>query len=203
MLLLDFDGTVVDTMEEYSRIASKIISKYTGMSVGDARRVYDETRGMAFRDQLSFAGVPQDLVEEAAREFEEKKKDILQSVRVDDRVREFVSTARKRGLKVILSTNNECNIVSDISELNEVFDEVLCHDPKTGVRKGADHVRIIAEKYGIPAENILFIGDSDYDLRLYSQLGVRTIKTRGIWVDYGYLSEYISRIRVCGVVEGE
>ncbi len=203
MLLLDFDGTVVDTMDEYSRIASQIISKYTGMDVGEARKVYDETRGMAFRDQLSVAGVPRDLVEEAAREFEEEKKGVLESVRIDDRVKEFVSIARRRGLKVILSTNNECSIVSNIRELREIFDEVLCHDPTTGIRKGADHVRIIAEKYAIPVENILFIGDSDYDLRLYSQLGVRSVKTRGIWADYDYLIEYLDGIRVCGVVEGE
>ncbi len=203
MLLLDFDGTVVDTMDEYSRIASQIISKYTGMDVGEARKVYDETRGMAFRDQLSVAGVPRDLVEEAAREFEEEKKGVLESVRIDDRVKEFVSIARRRGLKVILSTNNECSIVSNIRELREIFDEVLCHDPTTGIRKGADHVRIIAEKYAIPVENILFIGDSDYDLRLYSQLGVRSVKTRGIWADYDHLIEYLDGIRVCGVVEGE
>ena len=184
-------------MEEYTKEAAAIISKYTGMSLDDARKLYNETRGMAFRDQLSHAGVPDEVLEEAAREFEARKASILARVRVYDSVRTFIEEARRRGLRVALSTNNECRLVSALDELKRIFDVILCHDPETGVRKGRDHVRILQDMYDISMDSILFIGDSDYDIELYSSLGVRTLKTKGIWRDHGSLLEYLEHVKIC------
>jgi len=182
VVLLDFDGTVVDTMEAYAQEAARILE---GLGIPRDRvlALYKATAGMAFRDQLRLMGIEGELVEEVARRFEELKKGLLARIKLDVKVLRFVEGVRGLGLQVYLSTNNECNVVTHNKELVAAFDGILCHDPRRGIRKGKDHVDILRGRLGVRECEIVFIGDSDYDINLYKELGVQVLRTRGLWVD--------------------
>ena len=190
---MDFDGTVVDTMKEYARAASELLSRRLGLDPEVARRLYEATAGMAFRDQLKLMGVDEDKIESLAREFEEWKKGLLATLRLDRKVASFIERLRKAGLKVYLSTNNECNVVLESPGLVEPFDGVLCYDKSRGLKKGRPHVEEVARREGVTPEEILFIGDSEYDLNLYSKLGVRVMRTRGLWIDADAIEEEVMK----------
>jgi len=181
VILLDFDGTVVDTMSGYEAKAAELISRATGMTREEALRFYRETAGRAFRDQLRLAGVPEDLVEPLAREFEEYKRELLSGVRIDPLTRERIEALRGAGLRVYLSTNNECNVISTNAMLASLFDGVLCYDAGRGLAKGEPHLRVVMRREGVEPGEIVFIGDSQYDIDLYRGLGTHTIRTRGLW----------------------
>ncbi len=184
VVLLDFDGTIIDTMGLYTVEAARLISMYTGMSLEEAETLYRSTAGMPFRRQLEMAGLRGGKVEEAARRFEEWKKSLLSRLRLDNRVIEAVSSIKGLGFKVYLSTNNECSVISGLS-LDRVFDGVLCNEPGRGFEKGEPHLREVMRREGVEACSIVFIGDSEYDIRLYRGLGVRVIRTNGLWRDEG------------------
>ncbi len=179
VVLLDFDGTVVDTMGEYAGLAAPLIAEALGVSLEEARRLYLATAGRSFRDQLRLLGVAD--VEGYARRFEEAKKPLLARLALHPLVLERVEALRRAGLRVHLSTNNECSVVASNPRLTEPFDGVLCYDEGRGLRKGREHLEEVARLEGVEPGEVAFIGDSDYDLELYSGLGVRVYRTRGLW----------------------
>jgi beta-phosphoglucomutase-like phosphatase (HAD superfamily) len=183
VILLDLDGTVIDTMGAYADIASRLLEEKAGVPGDRARKLYLSTAGMAFRDQLRVIGVPEGLIEEIARLFEEEKKGVLSDLEIPREVERFTMELRRRGLRVALSTNNECSVIRSMRGLNGLFDLILCHDPERRLRKGLDHVRELREAFGVRECEIVFVGDSDYDIRLYKGLGVRVLRTAGLWRD--------------------
>ncbi len=180
LVLFDLDGTIIDTMGEYADAAAEIIAGHTGMRVEEARRGYLSLSGRSFREQLRLMGVPPEEVEAIAREFEDAKKAILERHRPHPRVWDRIRALRECGLRVALSTNNECGLVERIDWMGELFDIVLCHDPRRGIGKGLPHLRVL-EELGYRRCEIVFIGDSEYDLEVYKPYGVRSVRTKGLW----------------------
>lgn len=193
VILLDFDGTIVDTMGAYAEEAARILEAL-GLPRDRVLSLYRETAGMAFRDQLRLLGLEDSMIEEVARLFEESKKSMLARLKLDSRVVEFVVRAKMLGLSVYVSTNNECDVVMSNEDLVRVFDGILCHDPARGLRKGKDHLELLREMFNLRECEVLFIGDSDYDLELYRRLGVRVLRTRGLWLDANALLQEVEAL---------
>ncbi|WP_460123639.1 HAD family hydrolase [Stetteria hydrogenophila] len=181
VVLLDFDGTVVDTMKAYADLAAPLLAAALRVGLEEARRLYLATAGRAFREQLRILGVRGAEAERVARAFEEAKKRILASLSLDGLVVERVEALKRAGLRVYLSTNNECRVISVNRGLTSLFDGVLCYDEERGLRKGREHLEEVLRRERVGLGEVVFIGDTDYDLGLYSSLGVRVVRTRGLW----------------------
>jgi len=199
LVLFDLDGTIIDTMGHYARIASKLIAEtLQSITPKEALERYLETSGRSFRDQLRLIGVPEDKVEELAARFEEEKKRLLQSVKPNPLVVERIKRLRRAGLKTALSTNNECSVVERLDWLSTLFDVILCHDPARGDGKGDPHLRRLLEK-GYRRCEIVFVGDSDYDLETYQRLGIRVLRTQGLWRrDDRVIEEILGQLKARG-----
>ncbi len=182
VVLIDFDGTVVNTMHLLAEKASELISRGIKIDRMKAKELYLSLVGRPFREQLQILGVknPEQL-ESLAKEFENFKKNLLRNMELDRNVKKKIRLLKEQGFKVLLSTNSECNVVKSNNYLIEIFDKILCHDPKTGERKGKPHLDKIIEFYGVEPCEVVFIGDSEYDINLYSSLGVITYRTKGLW----------------------
>jgi HAD superfamily hydrolase (TIGR01509 family) len=179
VILFDFDGTVIDTMNQYADIASEIISKYTHLTREEAREKYLETSGRSFDKQLEIMGIDNSVSQKIYREFIEAKRRLLKNMKIPENVVNFIEKLKKEGLATAVSTNNECPLVQMIEGIN-VFDIILCYDGKTH-EKGEPHLRTLLQKEATSLDNIIFIGDSPYDIRTYSALGVKCFRTRGLY----------------------
>lgn len=178
VVLLDFDGTVVDTMSVYARWVGETLGPLLGLEAEEVARRYLEMAGMPFVEQARLMGIPDDRVQEVVSGFVEFKRSVLKSLDVNECVRKFVEGLAERGYIVALSTNNECESVS-YSPAITCFHLVLCFD---GVwhRKGAPHLETLRRLFGDDVQ-VVFIGDSEYDMRVYSDLGIPTLRTKGLF----------------------
>lgn len=179
VVLLDFDGTVINTMKEYAVLASELISKYTGMNKDLAYKLYLETAGMDFPSQLKYIGIDGSLAKKIYIEFVEGKRNIVKSKEISQHAKTFVLKLKELGIRSSLSTNNECELVNSINGI-EIFDLVLCFDG-ISFRKGTQHIEKLMNVFGIGKDEIVFIGDSDYDIKVYSSIGISSIKTSGLF----------------------
>ena len=179
ILMFDLDGTIIDTMNIYAEFASKLIEKETGLNKNYVKKVYLDTAGMDFYSQLKIMSIDERKRGKIYTEFIERKDKLLSKTSLPENVKDFIIKLREIGFKTILSTNNECRVVKKIEGIN-VFDEVLCFDGK-GMRKGKPHLNYVKIRYKARADEILFIGDSTYDLIIYSKHNIETVKTRGLF----------------------
>lgn len=178
-VLFDFDGTVIDTMVYYAEIASKILKEECGLDQDFAKRLYLSTAGRDFPTQLKLMGISGEKANRAYKRFLEEKKLVLRKSEISRYAIELIEKLKAMGLVTAVSTNNECHLVRMVRGI-ERFDEVLCFDGRE-YRKGLPHLLTLLGKYRLKEEEVLFIGDSDYDIEIYSKLGIRSLKTKGIF----------------------
>lgn len=178
-VLFDFDGTVIDTMEKYANAAASILSEEAKIEAEVVKKLYLSTAGMDFPSQLLKMNIDSNLIEKIYHKFIEEKKKILEGEKISPYALELLRELKKRGKIVAVSTNNECGLVEKIAGIED-FDEVLCFDGRD-FRKGEKHLNALLSKYGLKKDEVVFVGDSDYDIITYGKLGIRCLKTRGIF----------------------
>lgn len=188
-VVFDFDGTIVDSMNAFAEIASRVMPKRLPIDAEEARRLYFETSGLPFFQQLEviFPGNPANR--ETAEEYEKLKLEGYFEEPVFDDAAETVGFLRGQGLKVIVSSNNFQHLVDRFVEMKGLeFDMVLGF--KQGFAKGADHFRHIEKNLDIPRERITFVGDSLKDGERAGQHGVRFIGKEGIFTRDQFESKF-------------
>ena len=74
VVVFDFDGTVVDSMDSFADIAADVMPRYYSISGEEAKRLYLETSGIPFFQQLEQLFPNNENNDKAAHDFEETKK---------------------------------------------------------------------------------------------------------------------------------
>lgn len=178
--VFDFDGTIVDSMGTFAKIASRVMPKYYTVDAATAHRLYLTTSGIPFFEQLEtiFPGHPQNP--KAANEYETIKKESYFTKKIFTDVPEAIRDLKNNKIKVIVSSNNFQELVNEfVSRTKMSFDMVLGY--KNNFAKGADHFNYIMKRLGCTREEMVFIGDSLKDAERARDFGIDFIGKEGIF----------------------
>jgi len=180
VVIFDFDGTIVDSMEAFADIAAEVMPKHYPVDGETARKLYLETSGIPFFQQLEQIFPKDRSNRPASEEFERVK---LESYLEKPAFRDAPDTIkhlRSLGVKTVVSSNNFQELVDRLTErLGIDFDMVLGYKP--GFAKGEDHFSHIEEKLGISRNDMTFVGDSIKDGERANGSGVSFIAKEGIF----------------------
>jgi phosphoglycolate phosphatase-like HAD superfamily hydrolase/phosphatidylglycerophosphate synthase len=180
MVVFDFDGTLVNSMEAFADIAADVMPKYYPITAREARVSYLRTSGIPFFQQLETLFPNDPANEKAAAEFEETKKLSYFEKPVFEDAAGTLEALRRNNIKVAVSSNNFQDLVDQyVARKGIEFDAVLGY--REGFAKGEDHFRHIEEKYGISRREIAFVGDSLKDGERAASSGVAFIGKEGIF----------------------
>lgn len=180
VVVFDFDGTIVNSMDAFADIAAEVMPKYFPIDRDTARFKYLETSGIPFFEQLEvlFPGDPANKA--AAEEFEMAKLDGYFDEPIFEDAAETVQHLRERGIKVVVSSNNFQHLVDRfVGETGIEFDMVLGY--KDGFAKGAPHFAHIERTLGVDKKEIAFVGDSLKDGEKADSYGVLFIGKEGVF----------------------
>ena len=176
-LVFDLDGTLIDTMRYFGMVASEVINKYYGIDKEEAKKMYFETSGIPFFQQLEvlFPGDKRNSV--ASEEYEKNKLYYFFKEPFPEDALNVLKTIKKSFPRFVLvvSSNNFENLVKKYIIENRimVFDEILGF--RGGFSKGKDHFEYIMKKYNFKKENLVFIGDSWWDAKVAIDNGINFI----------------------------
>ena len=173
--LFDFDGTLIDTMGEYANIAGDVLHRAYGIPKDKGSRLYLETSGIPFFQQIELIVPGGEGNGEAVDAFETRKLEGFFSADYLPDVPPALAALGKGGIKVILSSNNYQDLVERfVSEKRDVaFDLVLgCRE---NFFKGKDHFDEVTRRFGIEAAEMLFVGDSFKDAERAIESDVRFV----------------------------
>jgi len=196
MIVFDLDGTLVDSMEDFSGIAEDIIHKYFDVDYSEAARMYKKTSGLPFKFQLQKLFHDHAQIEEAAQEFERIKIKMYHSKTFFYDVIRTLPLFVQYGYKLSISSNNNNeNVVHKIRPYKEYFDIVLGY--KEGFLKGKDHFDLIKKEFLLSAEQMLFVGDSLHDAKMAKENNIQFIARLGTFTsdDFDNLDMSLYKIK--------
>ncbi len=157
--VFDFDGTLVDSMDNFADIAGQIIADHYSVDYTFGKAKYIATSGLPFCEQIEIIFPKNPMNSQAVEVFEVKKLERYFEEDFYPDVAETINFLRSKGKRVIISSNNYQNVINEyISQKEVIFDDILGF--REGFSKGTDHFNFIKKKYGFDAHELIFIGDS-------------------------------------------
>jgi len=177
-VMFDFDGTLVDTMHEYARIAGKEITALFGLPEEHAQQLYLETSGVPFFQQLEIIFGPDLRNAECASRFEQTKAAYLEGVTLDAKTKRILTEIRSLGLSIAITSNNFQERLDPFIEREaQLFDLVLGFSSR--MSKGPAQFSRVIETFGVDRRRLVFVGDSLSDARKALAFGVDFIALAG------------------------
>lgn len=164
-LVFDLDGTLVDSMNDFSKVATEVIFRYFGVDRAQAALMYRNTSGLPFRYQLQKLFHDDPRIQQATEEYERLK--LVEYVHRPF-YQDVVTTLpqlKARGYKLCVSSNNQIeNVASKMKPVRQHFDLILGF--KEGFFKGKHHFEVVKNEFGVSEHEVVFIGDSLHDARM-------------------------------------
>jgi phosphoglycolate phosphatase-like HAD superfamily hydrolase len=178
VIAFDFDGTVVDSMGGFGQIAGELLSQARGITEAEGRRLYRETSGLPFFQQLEslYPGAPDNP--QIAETFESRKLAGFFSQPYFDDMAPALTILRAAGRRLaICSNNSQDNIESFVTRHDFTWDHVLGFKPD--FEKGPSHFDHVRNQESISKAEMLLVGDSLKDAEKAQDYGIAFIGRTG------------------------
>ncbi len=188
-VMFDLDGTLIDTMGGFADLAAEVMAKRLGLEQAAARRLYMETSGIPFRQQLEVIAPAHHENQASSDEFEERKRAVCDATSMDEATIRGLEHLRALGLKLVVSSNGAQHFVDDFARREAFqFDLVLGFDAARGLAKGPPHVDHTCRALGLAVPELVFCGDSLKDGELADQCGIPFVGRTGTFSHADFLS---------------
>ena len=174
-VVLDFDGTVADTMPELTAIAETLLTQHYGLGRREARNHYLMTSGLPFRSQLEELFPADSRNDTVANEFEAAKRRGAAGWRPFSGARTTLTHLKRAGVQTFLCSSSARELVHTFvvaNGLGDSFTEVLGYD---GCRTKDLQMLGIMHKHDLEARDVVFVGDSLHDRAFAQRAGVTFI----------------------------
>lgn len=178
VIIFDFDGTLVDSMGEFTQIAARVMSRYFGVTQTQGAALYKATSGLPFCDQVAVLFSNHPNAETAITAFETEKAGSYLSKPAYPDAHEVLQTLRQMGCHTVISSNNFQALVDRlVAQLKLPVDMVL--GLRENFAKGDAHFDHISTTLGVGRDAMLFVGDSLKDAEHALRAGVDFVARLG------------------------
>jgi phosphoglycolate phosphatase-like HAD superfamily hydrolase len=200
--LFDFDGTLVDDMQEFADLAAETIGKYYGTSFKLARRRYVDLTGIPFVLQMAAIFPGGEKNAQVVDYFETNKEDIFFNKNVEEGVKKTLVWLKSRGFKIAVSSGGFKEMIDEFCKKeNILFDEVLGYEEN--FEKGPQHFQYLLDKFKLEKNQLLFCGDSLKDAEKGINFGIKFIGIAGTFSKKSFRDKFNSIKVIDGIPELE
>jgi len=174
LVIVDFDGTIADSMGLLTQLAVKVIREELGLGVNDARSRYLASTGSDFATQLREidpSGGPART--RAEHRFEGSKPDLLDGVDPFPDLRAFLDALHDAGVEVCICSSTRRELVHKWINRHRLGEHFRVVDGWSPERDKAAQVLSMLDWSGHPPNRCLVVGDSRRDGQLAASIGMR------------------------------
>lgn len=178
VVIFDFDGTLVDSMGDFTQIAARVLKQYFGTTLAQGAEFYKATSGLPFCDQVAVLFPQHPNTEAAISAFETEKATRYLAKPAYPDAHDTLKQLKDMGLHTVISSNNFQTLVDRlVDHLKLPVDMALGLSSNFG--KGDPHFNHIAASFDIGRESMVFVGDSLKDAEHASLAGIDFIGRLG------------------------
>lgn len=178
-VILDVDGTLIDSNHQHALAWVEAMAE-AGYQVPVEK--IQRLIGMG-GDNLLPAALGLDKEQEPGKQISKRQQEIfnekyLSGIKPFPKSRELLQHMREQGLKLVVASSapaDELKQLLEIVEANDLVQEKTSSSEAKKSKPDPDIVRVAIEKIGLPAEQVVMLGDTPYDIKAAAKLGVPTI----------------------------
>lgn len=176
--LFDFDGTLVDDMQDFADLAAETMGKFYGTSFKLARKRYVDITGIPFVQQIHAIFPGAEKNDEADEYFESHKEPIFFEKHIEPEVKETLEWLKKHNKKIAVSSGGFKEMMVEFCKRDGVeFDLIMGYEK--GFEKGPQHFDYMLKQFNITKDEMLFCGDSLKDAEKGLDFGIHFIARSG------------------------
>lgn len=169
-ILFDFDGTIVDSLDLALRILNRMAEKYHYPAVTEVDM--QTLKSLPLNERFQKIGFPLHKVPAMTVECASLYRREIAGLKPVPGIRDLFDTLKAEGCSLsVLSSNSEENIAEFFRRNGmEQFDHIFSSNNLFGKEKS---IRKFLRRFGISAEELLYVGDELRDLDACRAAGVR------------------------------
>ncbi len=181
-VIFDVDGTLIDSNDAHTRSWLRMLEE------GGQRESYERIRHMigmgGDRVLATLTGIDEDSEaghQMAARRREIFERDYLPYLQPFPGVRPLALLMRDAGIGLYVASSADGELLGrllDVADVRDLVHGSTSNDDVERSKPDPDIVRAALRKTGQPADRVLMIGDTPFDIEAAARCGVRTIALR-------------------------
>jgi HAD superfamily hydrolase (TIGR01549 family) len=185
-VLLDIDGTLLDTNHLHVQAWQRALAQF-GIFV-DYNAIFRQIGKSG--DQLIPVFVPKDDRERIQGPLERWRKDLFKReffphVKPFPKVRELVERIYEEGFEIALASSaseEELDFYKEVAQIEDLIEDSSHRDRVDPSRSHPDIFAVALERLGVPADQVIAVGDTPYDSEAAKRLEIASIGlTCGGW----------------------
>lgn len=188
-VIFDLDGTLVDTAPDLLNTLNVLFARLGRREIAlpEIRGIIGQGARSMIRKGGELTGAPfseREVEQLFANYLDHYERNIAVASRPYDGAREVLEAYKARGVAMAICTNKLEKLSLRLLEelgLIRYFSSVVGADTLHVMKPDPETVRVILRQTGVAAENALFVGDSETDLKTARAAGIKIVL-----VDYGY-----------------
>ncbi len=187
-VILDVDGTLVDSNDAHAKSWVEAMAEH-GYTVPFAkvRQLIGEGGDKVLPETIGVQDESDEGKQISSRRGEIFKERYLPSVRAFPSAQKLLDHMRARGLKLAVASSakpDELRALLQIVGAADLIEEKSSSKDAKNSKPDPDIMQVTMEKIGLPADEVVMLGDTPYDIESARKVGVGTIALRcGGWQD--------------------
>jgi HAD superfamily hydrolase (TIGR01509 family) len=187
-VILDVDGTLVDSNDAHAKSWVEAMAEHDYIVPFEkVRRLIGEGGDKVLPETIGIQAESEEGKQISSRRGEIFKERYLPSVRAFPSAQKLLDHMRARGLKLAVASSakpDELRVLLQIVGAADLIEEKSSSKDVKNSKPDPDIMRVTMEKIGLPADEVVMLGDTPYDIESARKVGVGTIALRcGGWQD--------------------
>ncbi len=179
LCIFDMDGTVVNTIGDIAAALNRSLEKlgYSAHKEEEYCKMVGD--GMAVLCRRAIKGASEEEVNKLIGLYDEDyKNNCCVKSYIYDGMADVVNRLKKKGIKcAVLSNKPHAQLleIADVLFEDDMFDEILGHTTRFAPKPDPASMLYLIDKMGCKNDEVVFVGDSDVDIRLGKAANVYTV----------------------------
>ncbi len=199
MLLLDWDGVMIESHCFYYRQIKTVFQRYS-VRCPSLRTFKKWVSVLGVEGFYRKYGIKASFPE--IKEIEEEYRDnhLLEEITIPYDAHVLIAVCKTRGVKTVILSNNFKGVINKILKRDLLFVDEVCSS-----KDKAKSIEEFIEKYGVERERIIFVGDTVQDILAGKRAGVKTVGYSGGYHTHAQIKEadpdYGGERKICSLQE--
>lgn len=196
-VILDLDGTVIDTEDQWGKAFSEALKIFGKKPKSEHPEKFGVSIENNWHSLLSEYQINTDKTFDELKDITYKEYvKVLPGAKLMDGAVDFINDLKDEGIRVALATSSELGVVEKIFDnlgLNALFDATVTGEEVANQKPFPETLLLAADKLGVPDEDCLVIGDTVTDIEAAHNAGMKivTIAKNGEYAEELTKADYV------------